>query len=136
MNQPTSSYPRALVIDDSPHVQRALQRELRRLGVSAEIVATPVEALAMLCRHPSIRVVFVDWHLEASDGRDLLACMAEERPELKFILMSAAEGPINLFHAMEEGQADGVLSKPWDRPALAYVVASSLRSAARRRAIL
>ena len=122
----TAHAPSVLIIDDSAQIRAALVRELMRLRVAAVAVATPVEAFIIVERRPSIRLVIVDWHLETADGRDVLRCLADEHPALRFVLMSGAELPTNLFRAMENGPADGLLSKPWDASSLAYVVDAGL----------
>jgi CheY-like chemotaxis protein len=109
--------PTVLVVDDSLLVREALVRDLRCFGWEAACFSTPLDALTFLERPESrIRVALVD-HAGPSNGRELLSFLADEKPSIRRVLMSEsgarARDDVGLV------RADAVLSKPWDRDALA-----------------
>lgn len=122
------SVPHVLVIDDAPQVCRALERDLHALGRRAVSAATLEEAVTSLSggeRH--IDAALVDLRLGQADGLELLAFLADRRPDVRRILMSGNLRPCQLELAVTSGRAHAVLDKPWSRADLRRVLGPSER---------
>jgi CheY-like chemotaxis protein len=118
--------PTVLVVDDSLLVREALTRDLRCFGWEAACFSTPLDALTFLDRPESrIRVAFID-HGGPSRARDLLTFLADEKPAIRRVLMSEANGrPLDELPGPSP-RADAVLSKPWDHESLARAIPAAI----------
>jgi CheY-like chemotaxis protein len=104
-----------LVLDPSPDVREALQRDLLALGNIAVCVATPLEAVAWLARQDSrILVVMVDLAAGPAQGLDLLEYLASELPQIRRVVMGDGAHPFRLDLAVRIGRAHASVPKPWD----------------------
>jgi signal transduction histidine kinase len=77
-----------LVVDDDPAVGTVVERSLQRLGCKVVLAAGGTEALAMLRAGLAPDLVLLDLTMPTLSGRDVLATVAVERPELPVVLMS------------------------------------------------
>ncbi len=114
--------PTVLIVDGSLLVREALTRDLRCFGWEAACFSTPLDALTFLDRPEArIRVVLID-HTGPSHARDLLVFLADEKPDIRRVLMSdvAQRDPDELADAA--ARADAVLPKPWDQTTLADTI--------------
>jgi CheY-like chemotaxis protein len=113
--------PTVLVVDDSLLVREALTRDIRCFGWETACFSTPLDALTFLGRPEScIRVALID-HAGPARGRDLMAFLADERPTIRRVLLSA-RGYLDGDLATLGSRADAVLTKPWDPETLANTI--------------
>lgn len=112
-----------LVVDDSPEIHRALERDLHALGVEMVAAATPLDAVRHL-QDPEvqIKVALVDLYLGRTDGLDVLALLADDYPGIHRVLMSGRVRPCQLELALLSGRAHEILPKPWERQTLANIL--------------
>ncbi len=114
----TRSEPTVLVVDASMLERESLTRDIRRAGWEVACFSTSLDALDFLDRPSArIRVALIDG-VGVSGGNDLLNFLAEERPEIRRVLLSE-EGLLGA-QALDSvaDRADGVLAKPWDLDSL------------------
>jgi DNA-binding NtrC family response regulator len=99
-----------LVVDDEPLILRALARILRPDGhrvLEAERVDDVPAALA----EPGLDAVLLDLRLGPHDGRELLARVKRERPEVEVIVMTGHASVESAVECMRAGAFD-YLEKP------------------------
>jgi two-component system response regulator HydG len=99
-----------LLVDDEPLILRALVRILRPDGhrvLSAESVDQAAAALA----EPGLDAVLLDLRLGPHDGRELLARVKRERPEVEVIVMTGHASVESAVDCMRAGAFD-YLEKP------------------------
>jgi CheY-like chemotaxis protein len=117
--------PAVLVVDDSQEVCQTLARDLEALGRAAVAATTVAEAKDRLAATEArFYAALVDLMLGESDGAELLSFLADERPEVRRILMSGHVRASQLDLAVTSGRAHAVLHKPWQRDALAAVTSA------------
>lgn len=115
--------PAVLVVDDSPDVCLALERDLRALGRRAFSAVTPLDAVRhLLDAQAGIETAVVDLFLGQANGMDLLAYLADDLPDVRRVIMSGALREAQLQTALSSGRAQAILHKPWDRSALAGAI--------------
>ena len=110
----TSGAGLVLLVDDEPLVLRALARILapdaHRL-LSAERIEQVEQALA----EPALDVVLLDLRFGAHDGREVLARVKRERPELEVIVVTGHGSVESAVECMRAGAFDYV-EKPFPDP--------------------
>jgi CheY-like chemotaxis protein len=120
--QRASSRKVVLVIDDEHEVRAALERDLNRLGYYVVSVAMPLDAIrCLLDGSTKIEVAFIDLGLGDTDGLDVIAYLADERPEIRRVVMSGKRMD-ELEREVSSGQAHALLKKPWQRASLQAAV--------------
>jgi DNA-binding NtrC family response regulator len=120
-----------LLVDDEPLFLRALARILRPSGhrlLTAESLAQLEAALA----EPALDVVLLDLRFGAHDGRELLARLKRERPELEVIVVTGHASVESAVACMRAGAFDYV-EKPF--PDVHRVRLTVLRAIERRRLV-
>jgi two-component system, cell cycle sensor histidine kinase and response regulator CckA len=117
-----------LVVEDNPHVQDVVVRQLSELGYNVHAVDDALAALSVLRRELAIDLLFSDISLPGGISGTALAREAKKlRPGLRVLLTSglavAADGT--------DGDRDGVafIGKPYRRKELASKVDAVLRQA-------
>lgn len=102
---------RVLVVDDDLGVRRALARQLKRLGLEAELVDNGLSALARLAAQPeNFRVILLDRTMPGMSGEEVLSQVRAQYPSLKVILISGLQAPV---YTPGTPQPDGFLPKPF-----------------------
>jgi DNA-binding response OmpR family regulator len=101
-----------LIIDDEKNIRLTLSMALEQPGISVDTASTGTEALEKLAEK-SYEVILLDLRLPDLDGMEILRHIAEMRPEIKVIVITAY-GSIDLaVEAMKLGAVD-FLPKPFD----------------------
>lgn len=113
-----------LLVDDEPHVLSSLNRALRR---NFRILTAPdgKHALELLEQHP-VDVVISDSRMPGMDGPTLLAEVRARRPECIRILLTGFVDVDDAIRAINQGQINRYLSKPWDDSELIMVIRQTL----------
>jgi sigma-B regulation protein RsbU (phosphoserine phosphatase) len=112
---------RILVVDDDPHVLRAVSRVLER-DYAVHCAATPAEALEYAAQSAP-DLALLDVRMPLMDGFTLRRRLGADHPDLDVILMtgSLTEPDAHLIRAIEEG-AFYFIHKPFDRRVLQTLV--------------
>lgn len=121
-HEPTESFPRVLLADDSPHAQRMGERILLEEGFE---VVTLTDGETVLLRLPDVNpdVLIVDQDLPGRSGIDLCRYV-RSRPEFahtRVIVTAAVNETIRQAEAQEAG-ADAVVLKPFEASVLVDTV--------------
>ena len=112
-----------LVVEDDPRVSRATMSALEELGYHPTACASGQEALAILARDASIRLVITDVMMPEMTGPELVRRVGELYPDIAILYVTGFVG--------EAGETDelagfDILRKPFTVAALAQAVATGL----------
>jgi len=83
-----------LVVDDEAEVRDYAAAVFEELGLAVLRAASGEEALAILERHPEIRVLFSDVRMPGMSGAELAARAQERWPGLRVVLTSGYVGGV------------------------------------------
>jgi FixJ family two-component response regulator len=101
-----------LIVDDEKNIRLALSMSLETLNIPVETAASGEEALERLAQG-GYGLMLLDLRMPGLDGMEVLRQVAQQRPELKVIIITAY-GSIDLaVEAMKLGAVD-FLQKPFD----------------------
>jgi DNA-binding NarL/FixJ family response regulator len=108
-----------LTVDDHPLIRAALREVLQASAGATQVLEAcdPDEGLALLRRHPTADLVFLDLHFSAHDG---LKCIAEFRraaPATPVIVYTMHEDADTVEQALAQG-ASGIVPKTHSRKLL------------------
>jgi two-component system KDP operon response regulator KdpE len=101
-----------LVVDDEPHLLRALVLNLANHGYRVSSATTGTAALAQAATAPP-DVMVLDLGLPDIDGLEVIARIRKRRPQLPIIVLSARSGSQDKIDALDLGAVDYV-TKPFD----------------------
>ena len=107
-----------LVVDDEPHLRKALQICLQENNYEVLLANNGAEALALAANHSQrLRLVITDVMMPVMDGAQLISALRLLKPNLAIIAISGLPGS---SESMEKQHGVGVryLSKPFSPPAL------------------
>ncbi len=109
---------RILLIDDEPHVLRALERLLRRVGNSTRPLRVvscthPAKALE-LAREYTFSIAISDYRMPHMNGVELLARLYLQQPACARVLLSGFTDQVGLLGAINEAKISRFMTKPWD----------------------
>lgn len=122
MNQPM-----ALIVEDDTCLREALCETLECAGIPTVAAGDGGEALAVLARH-AVGLVITDVQMRPMDGRELLARLRKEHPELPVLMMTAYGTITQAVAAMRDGARD-YLVKPFEAETLVRMVRDHLPAA-------
>jgi two-component system, NtrC family, response regulator PilR len=103
-----------LVVDDEYFALEFLRRKLEGFGFRIETAHTIKDAIAVMQKNESIRIVISDLHLVEGSGIEVLKWTHENRPDIKKIIISAHTYESEMLDAKNERLYDYALSKPVD----------------------
>ena len=106
----TPPVPRILVVDDEPNIRITLARALEDMA-QVDTATNGEEAVARI-EAGEYRVVLLDLKMPGMGGMEVLRRMAEARPEIRFVIITAHGTVDNAVEAMRLGTAD-FLQKPF-----------------------
>lgn len=131
-NASSNSAGRALIVDDSDLLRRALSRQLEALGYEVVAVATPSLAFPLVASSV-FDVVLADVHMEEGGGLALLGTLSQSAPDVPVILMTG-DPTVDTAARAVEYKAFRYLSKPLARDELARAMTAAVEEARSRRA--
>lgn len=105
-----SDTPRVLVVDDEPNIRVTLARALEDMA-QVDTAMNGEEALARM-EAGEYRVALLDLKMPGMGGMEVLRRMAEARPEIRFVIVTAHGTVVSAVEAMRLGAAD-YLQKPF-----------------------
>ena len=121
--------PRVLVVDDEPHIVRALKIILRGAGYAVDAAGTKVDALSLVAASPP-DVLVLD--LALPDGQGVEVCENVRRwSPLPIVVVSAIGDEREKVRALDAG-ADDYLTKPFGTEELLARLRAVLRRAPSR----
>lgn len=98
-----------LVVDDEPDVEVMFRQRMRwdiRSGRSEFVFArSGVHALEVLAEHPGVGLIITDLNMPEVDGLTLLDCLAEAKPGVPSLVVSAFGDPGRMTAARERGSS-------------------------------
>lgn len=114
----TQPHPRrVLVVDDTEAVCRALQRELRHVGISTMAAHDGADALGLL-RTERFDAIVSDLLMPRMDGVELVRRLLKECPDVPVIILTGNPTRERVIHLMKQPNVVGFLVKPWEREKL------------------
>ncbi|OOE85748.1 hypothetical protein BZG73_07750 [Salinivibrio siamensis] len=119
------AYTEILLVDDEPHILRALKRELRRFVAHIHTAESGQQALAILSEH-HIGLVISDYRMPHMDGAELLINIHQRYPDIATIMLSGQADLPGVSRAINAGALSQYVSKPWDREVLCDTVKTIL----------
>ena len=125
MSSRTQQSFRALVIDDEADIRELLEMSLRRMGGDTLAAAGVGEAKELLADE-ALDLCFTDMRMPDGNGFDVLAYIAQHRPELPVAVITAYGNVDDAVESLKAGAFDFV-SKPVDVKALTRLVDKALK---------
>lgn len=119
--------PTVLLVDDNEEVRAALGRQFRTRGYAVIEASDGQRALNAL---PVIQTdaVVADFDMPGMDGLELLQRVRLLRPHVVRILLTGQADVHVAARALNEGAADRLLLKPWNRVDITSIVAILMRA--------
>jgi CheY-like chemotaxis protein len=117
--------PAMLIVEDEPLIRMAAADTVSEIGVTPYEAADAGEALALLGKHPEIRLLFTDVNMPGMDGVALARRARELRPDVA-VIVTSGRGAIPAEQLPENG---AFLPKPYASSSLTAVVERSLIAA-------
>lgn len=115
-----------LVADDEPGVRSFASRIIRSAGYGVLEARDGVEALGLVhARGADLRLVITDVRMPRLRGDELASRLAEERPDVAVLFMSASP-PAELDMLARSERESGWIRKPFSSGALTGLVARYL----------
>lgn len=103
-----------LLVEDTPSVLRALERQLELAGYIYVSTANGQDALAVLKEERNICLVISDWMMPVMDGFELLAQVRAEQQfaEIPFLMVTGKDSSEDAVRALQSGANDYIV-KPY-----------------------
>ncbi len=121
MTAETRPFARALVVDDEKNIRTTLSLYLESLGCKVVSVATEDAALSASVQD-TFELAFVDLHLQASNGLDLIPKLLHENPSMAIVVVTAYAKIETAVEAIRRGAVD-YLPKPFSPAQIKQLVA-------------
>ena len=129
LDHTTSGRARILIVEDEPRIAEFLSRGLASEGADTAVAATGHDALARVADfEPSL--VLLDLALPGIDGLEVLRRLAEQRPGLPVVILSARRDLATRLAGLRAGARDYV-TKPFSFDELLERVRIQLRAVGR-----
>ncbi len=122
---PKPSNPRVLLVDDDPDIGLALSDYLRKEGFEVEVVETGNAAIHKGTTQ-SYDVVLLDVGLPDRDGIEVLGELAERKPQLPVVLLTAFTSLQESTPPDKLNKAFAYLTKPYNRKEVKEVLYRSI----------
>lgn len=114
-----------LLVDDEPHILKALVRLLRQDGIRALTAESGREALEIMSTSP-VPLVISDFKMPNMSGTELLAKIEASWPETVRIILSGHADFETVLQALHSGVVHKFLAKPWNNQELIEHIRASL----------
>lgn len=132
MNTETVQKPVVLVVDDEVNVVNAIKRSLRSENFEIEGCTNSLEALD-IARQINPVAVICDMRMPGMDGAQVLAALRAEIPDCARVLLTGYADITSTIAAINEGQIDRYLTKPWNDEELREVLRQQINLVILRR---
>lgn len=114
-----------LIVDDEPHILKALGRLLRHENISVLMAESGEAALAIMQQEP-VLLVISDFKMPGMCGTELLAKIEASWPETLRIILSVHSDFETVLQAVHSGVVHKFLAKPWNNQELIEHIRTSL----------
>lgn len=112
------------LVDDEPHILKALQRVLRPHGWELHLFNDAQSALDALTEHEYAAIIS-DYHMPNLDGVTYLQFAKQRQPNAMRMILSAHGDRQAMMNAINRAEIYRFLSKPWED----YEIETALRAA-------
>jgi len=113
-----------LCVDDEAHVFNAIKRALRKEGYRIFTATRGEDGLSIIEKEP-IHVVISDLNMPGMDGAEFLHQVKQKSPDTARIALTGTQDLVLISQSVNMGQADFLLTKPWEVRALRIRVAQA-----------
>lgn len=113
--------PAVLVIDDELNVVNAIKRSLRSENFDVHVSTNPFEAIEV-AKQIKPAAVICDMRMPGMDGAQVFAALRVDNPDCSKILLTGYADINSTIAAINEGQIDRYLTKPWNDDELREVL--------------
>ncbi|CAI8957688.1 HD domain-containing phosphohydrolase [Pseudomonas sp. IT-P294] len=117
--------PRVLLVDDEESILNSLRRLLRGQPYEVLLATSGAQALEIMALEP-VDLVMSDARMPNMDGATLLAHIHQHYPDTLRILLTGYADLTTIVKAINEGQIDRYISKPWHDEELLLTLRQSL----------
>lgn len=117
-----------LFVDDEPAILSALRRLFRPLGHRVLLAESGAAALQMLA-HEKVDLVLSDMRMPGMDGAQLLQAVRERWPDVARLLLTGYADIGSTIAAINQGEIQRYIAKPWDDQELLLAVREGLERA-------
>ncbi|MGL6245347.1 HD domain-containing phosphohydrolase [Pseudomonas sp.] len=117
--------PTVLLVDDEESILNSLRRLLRGQPYEVLLATSGAQALDIMSRQP-VDLVMSDARMPNMDGATLLAHIHQRHPDTLRILLTGYADLTMIVKAINEGQIDRYISKPWHDEELLLTLRQSL----------
>ncbi len=116
-----------LIIDDEP-LNRDLMRRVLQSNYQLSEAGDAAEAVALLEAEggAAVHLILCDHLMPGKTGAAFAAIVRDRWPEIAFMLITGYDGDEEVQRALDEGQVQKVLSKPWRAKELRAIIAAAL----------
>jgi eukaryotic-like serine/threonine-protein kinase len=121
-----------LIVDDEPDVVDALRRTLEDPRLEIVGCTRPSEALDVLATH-EVDLVISDLDMPEMHGLDLLRRVRQDHPEVIRIVLTGRASLDSALDAINQGEVQRYLTKPWNRAKLRETIDEALERIAELR---
>lgn len=123
-----------LFVDDEQLILGALRRSLRREGFELYFTADPNSALSLVGEH-QIDVVVCDYMMPEMSGVEVLGLIGRLHHDVVRIMMTGQADRQATIRAINEGNIQRFIEKPWDDADLKRILHEIARNLQIRRAV-
>ncbi|WP_370263915.1 HD domain-containing phosphohydrolase [Limnobacter sp.] len=120
-----------LIIDDEPNVLNALRRTLRSEPYRLESTTDPLKALE-IAKTFEPDLVLCDMRMPGLNGAEVFAALSRSNPKCTKILLTGYADMRSTIAAINQGQIDRYMTKPWNDDDLKQTLQQQLRLVALR----
>jgi two-component system probable response regulator PhcQ len=114
-----------VIVDDEPHVLKALGRLLRDENYALSTTTHPGEAIDAVKRAP-VSLIVSDYEMPEMNGIDLLKLVKTMSPETIRIILTGKADMAATVRAINEGEVFRFVTKPWDDEDLKITIRHAL----------
>lgn len=118
--------PAILLVDDEPHILKALERSLHRLDYHILTAPDGRSALAVL-EQTHVDLLITDYRMPEVSGEQLLEIVRHLYPGLSRIMLTGYSSLDESQSIVESGLAHVLIRKPWNEDELRDLIASMLQ---------
>ena len=103
-----------LVVDEAPNTRQAVARDLGSADKRVLGASTPLEVVRHLA-DVRIEAALVEARFADANGLAILACIADEHPSVRRILVAECARARDYEREVHSGRVHAFLTKPWER---------------------
>lgn len=126
--------PRVLVIDDDPNVLTLLRATLSVCDYDITYCSNAIDALRLITGQP-YDLILSDHNMPKMTGLELLHLAARTQPNAKRYLLTAGVTLDDAIEAMNKGEVDQLLRKPWGTNQLLHEIRDAVFEVQMRKAM-